>query len=551
MPILWFRHPFSLRLAAALSLLLLPCLSLIARAQPVRLDGTFSLSSELYSSSGIDPRLPRGAVRAVLSPTITIFDQIRLPFEIYWTNDDRGFRQPFNQFGVSPTLWGWLTLHAGYFSSRLSDLTFGDSRLLGGGVEARPGNFHLAFLYGTSQRSAEPDSASGFAGSFRRRVIAARIGYGQEEEAYIGVNFLHAEDDSTSLLAPPAGLVPQENAVLSLRYGIPLFGSLLRFQGETALSAHSNDTHIAEHSDVPTIVRSLFTPRFSTQVDGATQLSLTIIPSAAFSLRLQGKMIGPGFVTLGYVQLPSDVLEATVAPSVRLLQGALLVRGSLGLRQNNLRGNRLATTQRTIGNLSVSVQPSPAVGIDAQYANYGMRSNPRNDTLRIDNISQMVMLSPRYTFEALGGNNTITASYTFQDFSDYNIVTGRTGDNRSQSVVAAWSLAKPSSLSLTTVLMYVFNTASGFSTKVQGMNETVGHSFFDGALSAQLTVGYTVVGGSADDAQVNLRVGASYALGPGGTLILAVMNNRYDTGGGGAGRAFTETTGSLQYLLSF
>jgi hypothetical protein len=129
-----------------------------------------------------------------------LFDQIRLPFEIFITNDDRGYRQPFNQFGVSPRLWGWLTLHAGYFSSQLSELSFGDTRLLGGGVELTPGNFRFSLLYGRSQHAVNADTANDVRGLYQRTLLAAKLGYGAENSAYVHLQFLRAWDDSTSSL---------------------------------------------------------------------------------------------------------------------------------------------------------------------------------------------------------------------------------------------------------------------------------------------------------------------------------------------------------------
>ncbi len=141
---------------------------------PIRLEGGISLSSELYSSTGIAGRRPKQSYRAILSPTLVIYDQIRLPFEIFVTNDDRGYRQPFNQFGMSPNFWGWLTLHGGYFSSRLSELSFGDTRLLGGGVELTPGDWRVSVLYGRSQMAVDPDTANGVRGLYERTIFTAK-----------------------------------------------------------------------------------------------------------------------------------------------------------------------------------------------------------------------------------------------------------------------------------------------------------------------------------------------------------------------------------------
>lgn len=112
----------------------------------VRIGGSINLSDNFYSSSGIDRRQPANVARGIFRTTITIYDQIQLPFELYISTQERKFQQPFNQFGVSPRISDWLTLHAGYFSSRISDYTFGDLRLLGGGVELTPGNFKLKVL---------------------------------------------------------------------------------------------------------------------------------------------------------------------------------------------------------------------------------------------------------------------------------------------------------------------------------------------------------------------------------------------------------------------
>jgi hypothetical protein len=312
---------------------------------PIRLEGGISLSSELYSSSGIAERRPKQSYRAILSPTLVISEQIRLPFEVFYTNDDRGYRQPFNQFGMSPTLWGWLTLHGGYFSSRLSELSFGDTRLRGGGVELSPGDFRLSILYGRSQMAVDPDTANGVRGLYERTIIAAKIGVGAENASFVHLNFVRAWDDSTSLSNAPPDVAPVENVVVSLSYGFPLFVDEVRLTGETAVSAFSSDTRSPEEGDIGgSFLQSIFTPRQSSQFDGATTLTLGITPSSVFGINLNGKWVGPGYVTLGYLQLPNDVLETTIAPTFRLFDARLTVRGSFGLRFNNLRENRYSGT---------------------------------------------------------------------------------------------------------------------------------------------------------------------------------------------------------------
>jgi hypothetical protein len=534
----------------------------LSQTSPVKFSGAFNLGSELYSSSGIDRRRPSSTYRAVLTPTLTFFDQITLPFEFYLTSDDRGFRQPFNQFGVNPRLWGWVTLHAGYYSARISDLTFGDTRLYGGGVELTPGLFRFSFLYGRSQQAVQTDTTVGVRGVYERTIYALKLGYGRPNEFFVDLNFLHAADDQGSIRNPVTGVssdsvvssfdvAPMENAVLSLAYGIPIAGHAVQLTGETAVSALSNDTRSPELTNAPLKLGSLFTPRTSSQIDGASTLSLNVIPIQTLSVRLTGKWVGPGFVSLGYAQMPNDAMEWTVAPSFHLTDGTFSIRPSVGMRYNNLRSNRLSTTKRTIINVSSTIQPSQALGFDLQYSNYGMRSNPKNDTLRIDNISQMVMLSPRYTFPSWDGTSTVVASYTYQNFTDYNVVSSNLSNNQMQSGVLSWSLALPSTLSFSTSLIYTMSTTSVVNTIVRSVNETVGHSFFDNRLTASASIGINSVSVASTDQQVTGRLSASYNTQGWGVFTVSLSTNSYDYGNTTSSKPYSEQQGSFQYTISF
>lgn len=510
-----------------------------------------NLSSDWYSSQGIDERQPHSTYRAILAPTLVLFDQIRLPFQIYATSNDRGVVQPFNQFGVNPQFWGWITLHAGYYSARISDLTIGDSRILGGGVELTPGDFKFSFLYGRIQQSAAADTTSGFRGAFDRWAWAAKIGYGAESSFHVHLNLMRAWDDSSSLKSPLPDATPMENLVASVQFGLPIVGRFLFLSGEVAAAALSNDTRSPVLDGTPSALLNIFTPRQSSQVDGAATASLTITPASTWSLMFSGRWIGPGYVTLGYAQLPNDVLEGTVTPSVRLFGSALMVRGSIGVQMNNLRSTRLATTRRTIGSASVSLQPAPEWGLDLQYSNYGMQSNPRNDTLRIDNISQSISISPRYSFPAFGGSSTAVLNYSLQTFTDFNTVTGTLSNNRTNSGVGSWIIAWQSSLRLSTSLMYTICSTALIQTIVKTGSETVGYSFFNNTLTTNVTGGYTIVETTGTDGQFNARISFGYTPGRWGTFTLSLSTSQYVFDPSSASTSYREHTGNLQYSYTF
>ena len=518
---------------------------------PIRITGMMNMAGEAYSSQGIDERRPHDTFRALFAPTLVIYDQIRLPFEFYITSEDRGVRQPFNQFGVNPQLWGWVTLHAGYFSARISDLTFGDARMLGGGVELTPGNFRFSFLYGKIQQAVEEDTLNGFRGVYDRWAWAAKVGYGAESAFHVHLNVMRVYDDSTSLSHPLPDVTPQENFAVSLQYGFPVIGHLLTLSGEVAASALTSDTRLAEAGDFPSALKNVFTPRVSSQADGAATMSLAITPASNWSLNLNGRWVGPGYVTLGYPQLPNDVVEGTIAPTIRLLQNTLTFRGSLGLQFNNLRNNRFSTTRRTIGNLGISIQPAPEWGVDLQYSNYGMQSSPRNDTLRVDNISQSFIFSPRYMFNAFGAVSTAMITYSLQAFTDFNTVTGSLSDNKTNTGIGSWILVWPSSLMLTTTLLYTSSSTQMIETVIKGLTETVGHSFLDRKLTANLMLGYTRVQTTGDNGQTIGRFSLSYTPSTWGTFTLALSSSQFIYDPLFSSPSYREHTGSIMYSYSF
>ena len=548
------RHPvrtaWSVVQIVAASLIFFGSVRAQGSSSPISLSGTFDAGTEMYSSEGIDPRRPHNAFRAVFSPTISIFDQIRLPFEFYVTSEDRGFQQPFNQFGVNPELWGWLTLHAGYYTANTSELTYGDARMLGAGVEARPGNFRMAFLYGRIQQALAPDTANGFRGAFERRAWAAKIGYGAETGLHLYVNLMRAYDDSTSLSGAPPDVAPKENLVASVQYGIPLLTHALFLSGEFALATISNDTRIAPLDSSTGFLSSMFTPRYSSQVDGAATISLAITPSETWSLQFSGRWVGPGYVTLGYPLLQNDDLDGLVSPSVRLFDHKLSIRGSLGLRYNNLRNTKLSTTRRTIGTMNISVLPAPEWGVDFMYANYGMQSGTVNDTLRLANISQSVTISPRYTFPAFGGLSTTLLTYSMQQFTDFNTITGSLSDNTTHAGVVSWIMSWPSTFALTTTLMYTSSVAYAYETIVKGITETAAYSL-SGAVSTHLSVGYTEIRTVGEDGQIVGRASVTYSPKGWGSFTLTISSNAYNYDPRSSAASFREHVGSLSYSYGF
>ena len=106
----------------------------LASQKPVTLTGTLDLRTMFYDYTGaLVPR--RRPASFVLSgnPTLSIYGvAILLSFVV--SEQQRSVRQPFNQFGLSPT-YKWLTVHAGYRNLTWSSFTLAGHTILGAGFE--------------------------------------------------------------------------------------------------------------------------------------------------------------------------------------------------------------------------------------------------------------------------------------------------------------------------------------------------------------------------------------------------------------------------------
>ena len=140
----------------SLALLEAQDLTNIKDQKPIRFSGSTELRGIFYNASGIANR--REPFTWILSgnPTLSLYGW-DIPFSFILSRDDRAFRQPFNQFGMSPT-YKWLTLHGGYRNVNFSSFTLGGHTMLGGGVEANPGKWRLGFMYGRLNRATVIDT---------------------------------------------------------------------------------------------------------------------------------------------------------------------------------------------------------------------------------------------------------------------------------------------------------------------------------------------------------------------------------------------------------
>ncbi len=528
-----------------------------AKTQWFRLSGNVQATSEFVrrssSSAYLQPTTYHNE-RLMLSATVTLFDQVQLPFHLYLGNGLVAYDQPFNQFGASLRLTRWLTLHGGFFSYSMSRLTFGDLRLEGGGVELSPGKFRMALFYGRGRRAQAPDSTRYFGGIYERWYWGWQIGYDNRKGLRALLSVMKAKDDTTSLVCTtPLCPKPQENLVSSITVSVPL-GRQLRFTSEGAVSAISRDLYADVVPDVvPSAVAAyLFAPRLSSAVDIAAQNRLILTPSPYWSVSLNADWIGPGYATLGYIHLLSDIMRFTISPTVQLMKGKISMSGSLGLEKDNVAHTRLETTRRIIGSVSAMAMVTPKITVTTSYSNYGLRSYIQQDTPRSRIITQNFTLAPQVRSSLWGLRHLTMLSYAFSDMQDINLVSGWTSAFRGHSINLTHSIRKPRRWNTSSSLFWFFNKAQpGGPTASYGVSQSFGIPLFERKMRLSATAGYTQQSNDFGKSQtLSTSISASYRLKKWGTFSLR-GSYRHTQGGFYGTQPVTDFRGTFTYTMFF
>jgi len=102
-------------------------------------NGSFSAGANLYAVNGIEAR--RVPFSWFTACNITLQSKgVSLPFSFQFSEQARTFRQPFNQFGLSPT-YKKFQAHLGYRSLAWSRYTLNNHMFLGAAAEYQPESY--------------------------------------------------------------------------------------------------------------------------------------------------------------------------------------------------------------------------------------------------------------------------------------------------------------------------------------------------------------------------------------------------------------------------
>ena len=531
------------------------------KTPPLTLSGSVGASLIGYSADGIDRR------REPLSWTINgsldaSLYSIDIPISFIFSEQEREFRQPFNQFGLSPG-YKWLRLHLGYRSMHFSEYTLAGVTFLGGGLELTPGSFRLLAMYGKLQRAVEEDTTQLFVlPAYERWGYGGRIAY-EGKAMEIGLNYFYAKDDSASLTQPPTtvDVRPEENSVTGLNLAVNIVPNRLRIEVEGAASAFTRDirSEKTDLNDIPEFLDSYHEIRNSTTLTLATKAGLHYT-SNDFSARLGYERIEPDYESLGAYYFTTDVERYTLEPQFNLFDRKVRLAGSIGLERDNLLKTKLAQTNRVIGSANVGWDPSQTFGLDANYLNYSTGQvagrEPINDTIAVRNVSQSAALAPRLLFVGKKTTHFVTVVGSLQDYTDQNLFTGDFSDSRSLTGNLIYNLAfVETPLSTGASLLYSETTTGTIVTKTQGVTLNGSAGLFGSNLSLGGSLGYAWTtqqfNNVETDANVlNENLNASYRITD-EDIISFTLYATQSSGNLSQNSDFNELTATASYTRSF
>jgi hypothetical protein len=416
-----------------------------ALAQPARPAVTTEsgVFGEAYGISGRDPRRPKQTLRAYLSPTVSWMG-LTIGANLLWSTENEFTAQTLNRLYLNPR-WGWGQVHAGDYVPTLSRFTAQTIRVRGGGIELQPGRLRIA---ATGGRVSEAGDLSVFDAATTRTFYGGLLGYGSPDGTFLELSVARTVDDTAG--TDTVSVAPQENLVGAAAAGITV--GPVRLKGEWSSALYSRDTRASELDSIaqPGWTENAFTPRLSSRLDHAWSAEARLAVGAG-QIGAQIEQVGPGYTTLGNPYLSNDRREVRVFGRGRVARGRLTANLTVGLRRDNLIGDKRGTTYRRTGTMALTALVGGWSVTSASVLLNGLRSDPTppmpgspdtllTDSFRLRNVAIGVVASQQIRLGGPHVAHTITLTYAQQIVDDDSPRFDTLLDASSRTLGATWGV---------------------------------------------------------------------------------------------------------------
>ncbi len=423
-------------------------LSDLKNTKPFTVNGSLGLNTAFYNASGIPDRQTPFAIGVNANATLTVYG-ISMPFSFTWySNEKAGFRQPFNQFGISPT-WKWLTLHLGYRNVAFSEFTLNGQTFLGAGLEARPGKFRLAAVYGKFNQISQYDLLMADSiPKLTRLGWAGKIGYGTEK-TFIDISMLRIGDNKKNFIPSenPDSPVPAQNLALGLTTRTS-FTPKLVLNVEGSMSFQTSNSSLGKSDTINDLIMryvgNLMTINSTSQRFTALKAGLSYNFSKNVSSGIEYRRIDPGYQSMGSYFFNNDLELVTFNQSVSFLENKFRARGSVGMQRDNLDGSKNSTSRRLVGSLSGNYAIDENWAVDMSYNNYSTNQkaikNIVDNSLMVYQVNHSLLLSPRFMKTTQGFSHLVMLNLNWMMLNDKNAQTSDMTDTDTKVAMLMYSM---------------------------------------------------------------------------------------------------------------
>ncbi len=380
--------------------------------------GSVGATGIFYNSSGITPR--KTPFSYILNGNLTVnLKGFVLPFSFTYSDRSKSFRQPFNQFGLSPK-YKWITLHLGYRNINFSKYVLGGHTVFGAGIELTPGKFRFGAVYGrlkknTNQATNIYNPLNDTITAFTRKMMSFKIGVG-DKNTFVDLIVMRAADDSTSLAFDSRNdeNFPATNLVTGINSRFT-FVKNIHLELEGAYSIYTANQASKYIVQTPDIISKIIPINLSSKGYMALRGLLEYRSRKGLKLALAYRRIDPGYKSMGTYFINNDVENMTFNMGFNALKHKFNFSGSIGLERNNLKIARNATTKKVIGSAMISYNPFRVFGITLNYSNYSINQQAGRiqiaDSVKLYQTNGTLMIMPHFQF--INSKNTVSQFISF------------------------------------------------------------------------------------------------------------------------------------------
>jgi hypothetical protein len=529
--------------------------------------GTIGASTTGYSASGITARRVPFSWSAYANATIKL-KGVDLPFSFLVTEQNRDFRQPFNQFGLSPTYKN-IQLHLGWRNLQYSKYTLNGHTFLGAGIDVKIKKFSIGGMYGRFLKAVPEDSAKTIINSgsevpyaaYNRVGYSFKIGYGSTNN-FVNLIFLNAKDKVGSIPNSPTKTIvpPAANAVLGIKTKLTI-AQKLSWELDGALSGYTRDVRATAYplDEEPTLkkINNILPIKLSTAAYYAGESSIGY-NEKNYGIKLKYQRILPDYKSMGMYFTQTDVDRKTIEARWNDTKNLLSLNGSFGVEKDNLTNRKLAATSRNIGSVNLNYNPLPKYGISLTFLNYGTTQSPGlksiSDTVKLDQVTNSIIITPRYTLTKPKAIHNIVLNLSNQSLNDKNKFNS---DNFEMTVNNATltyviTLLK-NNYSFDASPFYVQSKISAGNSTNMGGNIGVSKTFLKNKFNTNLSGSYSTnqFNNESNGYTVQARFNGGYRVDKHHKIQLQLVHVINESKTTLVSRSFNESTGTINYSYSF